>query len=254
MGTQAYNFSGFSLIDAASGVVSNAALDATLLHNPSLQHGLRMTLIKDSDLPALECEWNRDSYCAWNARELLTEYFEWQIGPQDWHAETFLKDSSGAYLSFTPPLRPRFTVPADTDKYGDYAGSTQTLHYQGHGQLHVPHKCFSRTTNDETDCSHATRNVPALSIPYGDDGKVTLEDGSVKWVKWLEKEIRFERDASATAASKGITFGDASSLPATPTLSGDAEDPYDRTTAKYAGVWPAALFETAPSVVHGELQ
>merc|ERR1712166_536541 len=86
--------------------------------------------------------------------------------------------------------------------------------YTGHGELHVPHKCFSKTTNEEEDCGQNSRFVPALSIPYDSDGFVTMQDGTTKkWVKWLDKEIRFKHDTSATAELKGITLGDASGGP-----------------------------------------
>ncbi len=119
----------------------------------------------------------------------------------------------------------------------------------------MPHKCFSKTTNEEEGCGDNSRYVPALSIPYDSDGFVTMQDGSTKWVKWLEKEIRFKHDTSATAATSGITLGDTSSLPASPdpTDSDDADDPSNTTSAKYSGSWPTAAMASKPAVVHGEV-
>jgi len=159
-------------------------------------------------------------------------------------------------MAFTPPLKPSFVVPPNQAKYGDYAGSTQLLEYTGHGELHVPHKCFSKTTNEEEDCGQNSRFVPALSIPYDSDGFVTMQDGTTKkWVKWLDKEIRFKHDTSATAELKGITLGDTSSLPASldPTDSNDADDPSNAASAKYSGSWPTSAMSSSPAVVHGEV-
>ena len=128
--------------------------------------------------------------------------------------------------------------------------------YTGHGELHVPHKCFSKTTNEEEDCGQNSRFVPALSIPYDSDGFVTMQDGTTKkWVKWLDKEIRFKHDTSATAELKGITLGDTSSLPASldPTDSNDADDPSNAASAKYSGSWPTSAMSSSPAVVHGEV-
>ena len=186
----------------------------------------------------------------------LDEYYTYAVGPQDWHSQSYLKELAPprSYIAFTPPLKPSFVVPNQA-KYGDYAGSTQVLEYHGHGELIVPHKCFSTTTNKEEDCGMNSRSVPALSIPYDSDGYVTMQDGSTKWVKWLDKEIRFKQDTSATAAGSGITLGDTSSLPASPdpTDSNDADDPSNTASAKYSGLWPTSAMASKPAVVHGEL-
>ena len=163
-------------------------------------------------------------------------------------------DSSSSYIAFSPPLKPSFVVPNQA-KYGDYAGSTQLLDYHGHGELYVPKKCVSKTTNEEADCGDNSRRVPALSIPYDSDGFVTMQDGSTKWVKWLDKEIRFKHDTDATASGSGITLGDTSGLPASPdpTDSNDAEDPSNTASAKYSGPWPTSTMASTPAVVHGEV-
>ena len=146
-------------------------------------------------------------------------------------------------------------MPNNQAQYGDYAGSEQLLYYTGHGELHVPQKCFSKTTNEEQDCDEDSRHVPALSIPYDSDGYVTMQDGSTKWVKWLDKEIRFKHDKSATAAGSGITLGDTGSLPPSPDTSdsNDANDPSNTASAKYSGSWPTSTFASTPAVFHGQV-
>jgi len=241
--------------DSESNPVSSSAIQGAARENSELSGGVRMTLVPDSVKSQLVCESNTSTYCGWKASEELNEYYTYEVGPQDWHSQLYLKDdSSSSYIAFSPPLKPSFVVPNQA-KYGDYAGSTQLLDYHGHGQLYVPHKCFSKTTNEEEDCGDNSRSVPALSIPYDSDGFVTMQDGSTKWVKWLDKEIRFKHVTDATASGSGITLGDTSGLPASPdpTDSNDAEDPSNTASAKYSGPWPTSTMASTPAVVHGEV-
>jgi hypothetical protein len=237
--------------------VSSSAIPESARGNPKLSHGMQVTLVAESLKEQLLCETDTNetatNYCGWKIPTVLDEFYTFEIGPQDWHSQSYLKEDS-SYVAFTPPLQPSFEVPNEA-KYGDYAGSTQLLHYTGHGELHVPEKCFSKTTNEEEDCNENSRHVPALSIPYGSEGFVTMQDKSTKWVKWLEKEIRFKHDTSATAATSGITLGDASSLPAAPdpTDDNDLNDPFNTASAKYSGSWPTSAMDSKPAVVHGDV-
>ena len=76
--------------------------------------------------------------------------------------------------------------------------------------LGIPGKCFSKATNEEADCSTDSRYVPAFSIPEDSDGYITI-NGTVKWVKWLERELRFQRDTAMTGTARitdrGIALG-----------------------------------------------
>jgi len=235
-----------------SNPVSSSSIPGSVRNNHELQHGIEMTLIPDTAKSGLVCEWDQQKYCGWKARTELDVYYVYEVGPQDWHSQSYLKEG-GSYVQFTPPLHPTFVVPNDQDQFKDYAGSTLVLHYTGHGELHVPTKCYSKKTNEEQDCNHESRHVPALSIPYDSDGFVTMKDGSTKWVKWLDKEIRFKHDTSVTAAGSGITFGDTSSLPQSPDLSASADDPSNSASAKYSGSWPAPTFASTPAVYHGQV-
>ena len=232
---------------------SPLAIPGSVRQNPSLGHGIQVTLVPDSSKNQLLCEYNTSRYCGWKAETELDVTYSLEVGPQDWHSQSYLKEGD-SYLAFSPPLQPSFVVPNEA-KYGDYAGSTQLLYYTGHGELHVPEKCFSKTTNEEEDCNENSRHVPALSIPYGSDGFVTMQDDSINWVKWLEREIRFKHDTTATAAGRGITFGDTSSLPAAPDPndSNDANDPQNAASPKHAGTWPTETMASEPAVVHGDV-
>ena len=239
--------------DSENSPVESSAIPGSVRQNPSLGHGIQVTLVPDSSKNQLLCEYDDSKYCGWKAETELDVIYSLEVGPQDWHSQSYLKEGD-SYLAFSPPLQPSFVVPNEA-KYGDYAGSTQLLYYTGHGELHVPEKCFSKTTNEEEDCNEDSRHVPALSIPYGSDGFVTMPDNSIKWVKWLEREIRFKHDTTATAAGSGITFGDTSSLPAAPDPndSNDANDPHNAASPKYAGAWPTPTMASEPAVVHGDV-
>ena len=127
--------------------------------------------------------------------------------------------------------------------------------YEGFGELWgIPSLCFDEDTNEVADCGPTTRHVSAFSIPHDGNGFVTMADGSTKWVKWLDREVRFAADSSVTAAAQSITLGDETGLPAAPVLTGDANDPSDGGSAKYAGDYFPELFNKAPKVIHGEPQ
>merc|ERR1712159_650054 len=53
---------------------------------------------------------------------------------------------------------------------------------------------------------------------------------------WLEREIRFKHDMTATAAGSGITLGNTNDLPTAPdpSDSNDANDPHNAASPKYA--------------------
>jgi hypothetical protein len=242
--------------DSESSPVESSAIPGSVRQNPSLGHGIQVTLVPDSAKNQLLCEYDTSKYCGWKAETELDVIYSLEVGPQDWHSQSYLKEGN-SYLAFSPPLQPSFVVPNEA-KYGDYAGSTQLLYYTGHGELHVPEKCFSKTTNEEEDCNEDSRHVPALSIPYDSDGFVTIKEGNddvIKWVKWLEREIRFKHDTTATAAGSGITLGNTNDLPTAPDPndSNDANDPLNAASPKYAGTWPTATMASEPAVVHGDV-
>ena len=243
-------------LDSEDSPLESSAIPDSVRQNSDLGHGIQVTLVPDSsNLTKLLCE-NITKYCGWKVEAELDEFYTFEVGPQDWHSQSYLKDEgdSDSYVAFSPPLQPSFVVPDDA-KYGDYAGSTQVLYYTGHGELHVPLKCFSKTTNEEEDCNHDSRHVPALSIPHDSDGFVMMPDESIKWVKWLDREIRFKHDTDATAVGSNITLGNTSSLPEAPdpSDSNDADDPYNAASPKYAGAWPTTTMESEPAVVHGDV-
>jgi len=236
--------------------VSSAGLPAGLKDAQSqYSHGIRTLLVLPADTEKIQCEWDANYYCAWEAQKQLSTYYEFEMGPQEWNTVTFLKKADNTIVTFSPPDHPTFHVPDNVGgtnaPYGEFAGADMTLHFEGFGELHgIPGKCFSTNTNEEADCGPGTRYVPAFSIPYGPDGFVTL-DGAKKWVKWLEREIRFKRAPDITSSAQGISFGLVSDLPPVAPLTGsDPDNPFDPQSAKYAGAWNAEDWKKDPAVIH----
>lgn len=153
-----------------------------------------------------------------------------------------------------------YQVPSDTAIYGQYAGALMNLQFSGFGDLNgIPGRCVDPYTNTEVSCSSTTRWYPAF--PIADGTEITI-DGAKKYVKWLDRELRFAPD-TGSAASRGITMGSTANLPAavtsltTLTCTADAADttnPCNSSSANYPGAFSLDLFKKSPSVIHGVVQ
>lgn len=213
------------------------------------------TLIGGSENMALvACPYgNGAKLCGWKADDAYTTTYEWQMGPNDWNTATFLQKSDNTFVAFTAPQPATFGVPNDA-KYGEYAGSTMQLQYQGFGELHgIPGACFSTVDNSPADCGPNTRWVPAFAIA---DGSTVTIGGETKYVKGLESEIRFAKLAG-NAAANAITMGGAVSLPATMNINSlqDTTDPSNSAnSAIYPGAYSGVNFGQDPAVIHGAVQ
>lgn len=231
-------------------------LTASLSGTP-YQWGMRSgALVDATSLTSMECSQNSNTYCDFKS-SALTAYYVFETGLQNWNTSTFLQKADGSYVVFTPPMSAAFTVPANTtgtEPYGDFAGAAMKLQFMGFGQLHgIPGKCFSQVDNSEVSCGPNTRYVPAFSIPSDDNGVVTISD-AMKYVKWLERELRFT-PVAGTSTSLGITMGSLAGLPAAMVLTGDANDPSVSTnTTIYPGSFGSVDFSKAPAVIHGVVQ
>ncbi len=255
--TYTWSTSNYSLTDSTSAVVNSTALPTGNLSG-NYQWGVRTgPLVASSDLASLQCDWDASKYCDWKANDLST-YYVWETGTQNWNTATFLKNSDDTYVDFTAPQGASFTVPANTSgttPYGDFAGAPLRLEFMGFGQLHgIPGKCFSSETNAEVDCGDGTRYVPAFTIPSDSNGYVTI-DSATKWIKWLERELRFKPESGITSAGQSITMGATSSLPAAQVLTGDAKDPsMSSNTTYYPGAYSGVNWDVAPAVIQGVKQ
>lgn len=238
--------------DAASAVLEDAVGDAVtftdaeaLQRRPQYQWGVRTGRLF-TDLSAAECPGQPGSYCESQVDALAT-YYSWETGSGQWNQFAAVKDASGNFVVFDPPLQLEYDVPAGA-AYGEYAGKSIVLQYGGFGDLWgIPGYCVSRLTNAVVSCeTQDSRYVPAFVIPFDTTvGRARVGD-TTYLVKWLEREIRFARKPAATCASLA--------LPSDITLptATDLKNPSDPASDIYIGVQPAVT--DAPRVIHGEVK
>lgn len=202
------------------------------------------------NLADLDCPGMPGQSCE-SMAESLPVFYTWETGPSAWNQFAGLRDGTGAFLRFDPPLQVTFNVPADGARYGQYAGSSMRLDYGGFGELNgIPGNCVDANTNEPTDCAGGGNNkryVPSFSIPFDPTTGVVTAGGQTYYVKWLNREVRFNRVSTATAACVALapSMGSLSSLPQ---LS-EAANPSSPADALYIGTKPTVT--TAPRVVHG---
>lgn len=250
----------YKLKDDTEQVIGKSALENVDIQPDSeFYHGVRMRLVSESALAGLKCGDDATKYCSSKAEE-LPEYFEFETGKREWHSAEFLVDGAGQPIAFDPPLRASVVVPqnpsGDADKpFGEYAGAKMTLQYEGFGNLHgFPGRCFDSDTNEPANCGQDAFYQPAFSLPDGTP--VTMPDGSTKYVKALESELRF-RKASMTSGLASIGLGQLSDLPAPRTVdpyATDLSDPGRPSNSDiYIGPHSPSMFDGLPGVIHGEL-
>jgi hypothetical protein len=181
-------------------------------------------------------------------------YYVWETGANSWNQFAGVKDSSNHFLHFEAPLQLNYTVPNDSNKYGEYAGKSIVLQYGGFGDLWgIPGHCVSHLTNQTVDCgtqSDDIRYVPAFIIPSTSN---QVSDGTHTYlVKWLEREIRFApKDMTAhPLACAGLNT---SNINVTLPTSASLKDPSSSAqTDVYLGVKPVVT--GSPRVIQGEVK
>ncbi len=257
--TYTWDANAYAIKDNTGTALRNSRLSTNIGQQYGGSGGVRSgNLVDANNLSDLLCPASQNTYCDWKASALDT-YYVWENGNNDWNSATFLRKVDNTYVNFTAPQSASFTVPNDATLYGQYAGANMNLQFGGFGNLWgIPGKCFDPQTNQEASCGPSTRYVPAFSIPENtasaSDGKVII-DNATKWVKFLDREIRFKRDGAITSAGQNITLGSDNNLPAALSLtSADSEDPAESTNTNFAGSVQDSDFNVAPKVIHGVVQ
>lgn len=243
--------------EVGSALLAN--LSASALDGTNFKWGIRSCALVDASRfvsgGAMDCDGagGGTNYCDWKSSE-VDEFYRFETGIQDWNRATFLMQSS-TVVSFSPPMDASYQVPSDA-KYGRYSGALMNLQFSGFGNLQgIPGQCVDPIINEPTDCSADTRWLPAFDIA---DGTAITINGSVKYVKWLERELRFAPD-TGTAASRGISMGSLGNLPARITTTScadntDQDNPCNPVSENYPGAFSFDLFKRAPAVIHGVVQ
>lgn len=192
--------------------------------------------------------------------------YTWQTssGPMD--QLSVLTDANGIPVRFDAPLNVNFTVPANmagTNKpYGNLAGSTLTLTYNGFGDLWgIPFACFDLTTN--TPCDFAALAAsgpiappvtwswkPEFTIPF--DPAVGVVSATLPgtatattfYVKPLDEEVRFANVPMSACTTGGLSLP--TTTPVLPTAAGFIAPPVQ-------GAAPAVSSQS-PRVIQGVVQ
>jgi hypothetical protein len=242
-----------------------ANIDTDKLQQSNYRWGISSGVLADgtgsnfSDGGAFDCNGatSGDDLCESVGISNVSTYYIFETGLNDWNTSTFLTKEDGTYLAFSAPIKMTYTVPNDAALYGDYSGARMNLDFMGFGDLGgIPGRCISPETNEEVSCDSDSRWYPAFTLPDGAEitAPAGTAGGTVKYVKYLDRELRFMRDPNATAAALGITFGDIASLPEQKNNTTIADDPSAAASPVFAGTWSAERFKAVPKVIHGELQ
>jgi len=132
------------------------------------------------------------SFTTSNWEQIYNEqtYYSWCTGPKDWNQFWTLKDSTGNYVTFDPPIRLTYTHTTANDRNGDstYDGKKFSLDYDG-SELHVPGK-FNPTLN---------RWVPLINLK---DGTVLQDSSGTEYVvKAVEVSLSMVQETDASVLS-----------------------------------------------------
>lgn len=153
----------------------------------------------------------------------VTTYYTWRSSTNSWDQLSMLM-SGTTPVKFDPPLAVEFVVPANTagtsKPYGNYAGTTVQLNYNGFGDLQgIPSTCVDISTN--APCVFPATNTtfynwkPNFLIPFDGAGvanpvgKVTFTPAggtlTTYYVKPLNEEVRLSMVGS-TCPAPGLTL------------------------------------------------
>jgi len=236
-----------NLIDAAAAAVTTSS---TSLSGP-YQWGIRSgRLFPMSQAAAVDAaDGSVDNSYHVSSVDSLTVYYVWETGANAWNQFSAVKDGSGNFVTFDPPLDVNFTVPSGA-AYGSYAGRTIVLQYNGFGDLHgIPGKCVSLASNAPVSCETAgARYVPEFIVPF-DQTLGTVTRGSTTYlVKWLDREIRLAKKDVSVCSGAGLSLPSGVALPTSASL----KDPSNPSSDVYIGAKPTVT--DAPRVIHGEVK
>lgn len=199
-----------------------------------------------------------DRICHWNDSPNLTEWYQWESGPNTWNKQQYLKVAgTNNFVNFEPPMQLTYLVP-DLPANGAYAGKQAFIQYPGAGQLWIPGKCVNRINLSDADCNSETGWVNEFIIPTTEEpaGRVTVEGGGNTYlVKWFDMGVYFAPFVSGSAEelackSELSDFSQANAM----VLPVESEflDPSSPSSPNYIGPWVS--ISGSPAVIDGVLQ
>jgi len=196
------------------------------------------------------------NYCDYQVNS-ASVYYVWQTGPGSYNQFAAVKDSTGSFVHFDAPLNVNFQVPTGT-QFGDYAGTSIVLQYNGFGNLFgIPGSCVSPTTNAPVDCgTQDARYVPQFVIPYDPSASpqkgivtTTATSGTTSYlVKWQQREIRFAVKSANVCSTANLVAPTNVQLPTASML----KNPSDSSSDVFLGAKPTLT--SAPRVIQGDVK
>lgn len=238
-----------NLVDSASAAVTTASTSLTGQFQWGIRSGKLFPTSQASTVDAADPLGIDGSYTPWSV-DALSVYYVWETGPNGWNQFSAVKDSNGTFVQFDAPLNVNYTVPSGA-AYGDYAGKTIVLQYNGFGDLFgIPGKCVNPITNDAGDCATMTnaRYVPEFAIPFSQTTGTVTNGSTTYLVKWLDREIRFAKKTVTDCTAAGLSLPSGVTLP----TSAGLKDPSSSSSDVYIGAKPTVT--DAPRVIHGVVQ
>ncbi|MBI5178719.1 MAG: hypothetical protein HZA04_05620 [Nitrospinae bacterium] len=201
----------------------------------------------------MKCPWDTTQICAWQAQQVLSEFYTWQTGPEDWNVLTALLGPKATTptvaVPFDQPIDVNFSYPTEATGVNPaavdtkYTGVPFRLQYGGFGDLWgIPGHCVDGETGSDIDCwtngGKWVRYIPEFTIP---DGVTVTDEASTPntyYVKALEVEESMIGLSQSACSSLSLT-----------TLTLPAETDY---TAPDIGTEPTVT--DAPAVIGGVVQ
>ncbi len=175
-----YSFDTINMI-LTDGAVPITAATSTL--DPRYQWGITSGALfapTSTNLAKLDCDWDKNNdplsqpgTCGWKAWSELTEFYTWETGPNSWNQLIVLRDSTGAFIRFDPPLQIKYTHVQNDPTASDakYNNTNFYLEYNGFGSLSgIPGVCVDIDTGKVgVSCGPNTWWVPEFLIPASQD-------------------------------------------------------------------------------------
>lgn len=158
-----------------------------------------------ANIDSLKCNWfpGDTSICGWKAWSVLSEFYTWETGLNNWNQFTALKDTAGAVVKFDAPLQVTYTHLQASSKYD---GAKFYLEYSGFGDLHgIPGVCVDGDSGALINCAEGgsggkfVRWVPEFMIPEGSVATTNGATTTTYYVKPLEVERRMKPGADCSA-------------------------------------------------------
>jgi hypothetical protein len=196
-----------------------------------------------------------DGYCQGLVDLNLSEFYNWESGPDRWNRFSGIRDENNAFVTFEEPLFVTYTVP-DDDTSEMYRGKTVSVQYPGGGNLWLPGYCFDETTFQRKTCGDGdTGWANEFTIPFDENvGYVTGEATNTRYlVKTLRQGVYYAtaQDQNSQACQDLRTESASFSTRDLPTRD-DWVNPADPSSSAYIGAWRTP--SSAPLIIDGKLQ